>query len=292
MTNLVKTGPLLVKGKPLRDLLQERQREFFAERGPVNVAFLVPLGKCGLQAYDEATVRFASGQRAYGEKVGVRVNAFQLQQPNMQQALHALGRTPAVQGVVMGEPLPDPGRLAELRAVIPTDKDIDGANPASRFSLLRPTPSAMVHIARAKGFDLSTANLAVLGSGGRIGSSLMRMLQVVYGVNPYGVDRHNEAELPDVVRKADVVFSAVNRARLITADMLTDSSKLIVDAAIIPQRRADGSEYIIGSVDPGAYEDSSVRSAITPVPGGVGTLNPAMMFVNLQTVIEGASAVA
>jgi 5,10-methylene-tetrahydrofolate dehydrogenase/methenyl tetrahydrofolate cyclohydrolase len=140
----------------------------------------------------------------------------------------------------------------------------------------------MVHVPESQGIDLRSVDVAVVGYKGAQGSSLMRMLHDM-GVNPYGVDRHNSSELPDVVRGAGVVFSTANKAGLITPDMLTDASKLVVDAAIIPLEDGSG---VIGSVDPTAYEDDRVRSSITPVPGGVGVLNTAMVFNNLRGAIE------
>lgn len=283
MTNLATAGATLIKGAPLRDALRAEQAEFFGDLPqPAEVAFLIALGNCGLEAFDPATESFAKGQAKYGKRVNVAVDIERHGQGHLNETLRRLGSNAMVHGIIMGEPVPDPTSLDVHRRLIPTDKDIDGANPLSEFHLRRPTPSAMVYVAEAQGINLERVNVAVLGSNGAIGGSLMRMLQDM-NVNTYGVDRHNSAELPDVVRSADVVFSAANRASLITPDMLTDPSKLVIDAAIIPHEDGSG---IVGSVDPAAYEDSRVRSTITPVPGGVGVLNTAMVFNNLRGAIE------
>jgi 5,10-methylene-tetrahydrofolate dehydrogenase/methenyl tetrahydrofolate cyclohydrolase len=144
----------------------------------------------------------------------------------------------------------------------------------------------MVHIAQAEGVDLASAKAVVVGAKGAIGSSLISQLQGLVAA-PTEIDKDNVADLPDAVRAADVVFTAANRRGLITADMLTDSSRLVVDAAIISTPNG-----IVGNVDPAAYEDSRVRCSITPVPGGVGRVNPAMLFVNLQYSLETLSAAA
>ena len=271
----------LIPGDALRTQLAQEQGEFFGDLVP-RAEVLVPLGHCGLAAFDASTESFASGQREYGETIKVGVDISRHPQGKLLEMLRFLETDPSVSGVIVGEPLPDPSELHRIRQAIPIDKDIDGSNPNSTFHHRRPTPSAMMYVPKALGINLTTSNVVVVGAAGAIGSPLVSMLEAE-GVRPYGIDFENRAETFDKVREADVVFCVANRPGLITADMLSGVDNLIVDGAIITNPHGPGK---VGNVDPRVYDNDKVHSSITPVPGGIGLLNRLMVFANLQHTIE------
>jgi len=284
MANLVKAGARPVDVRSLRDGLRKEQKQFFDERSGLNrVSFLVPLGRSGLSAHDAGTERFANNLMLYGRTVSVAVEIMRHRQATLKPALVRLSKDRQVQGVMMGEPLHDQTELDELRALIAVGKDIDGTNPNSVYNRRRPTPSAMVHVAKARNIDLATAKVAVLGSKGAIGGSLMNLLHDE-GAKPRGIDKHNIGMTHDVVRWADVVFSAVRDSKAITVPMLRGLSNLslIVDATIV----SDGAGGIVGSVDPEVFEDPRVSCEVTTVPDGVGLLTNAMVIKNLQDAVQ------
>ena len=83
------------------------------------------------------------------------------------------------------------------------------------------------------------------------------------------------ADLAHHVQQADIVIAAAGRAHMITADMVK-AGAVVIDVGI---NELDGKT--VGDVD---YEAvSTVASAITPVPGGVGSVTTTMM---LEAVYE------
>lgn len=77
------------------------------------------------------------------------------------------------------------------------------------------------------------------------------------------------------VKEADIVIAAAGRAHMITADMVK-AGAVVIDVGI---NELDGKT--VGDVDYDAV--SNVASAMTPVPGGVGSVTTTMM---LEAVYE------
>ena len=82
-------------------------------------------------------------------------------------------------------------------------------------------------------------------------------------------------DLADHVKKADILIAAAGRPHMITASMVKEGA-VILDVGI---NDLDGKT--VGDVDYDAVV--SVASAITPVPGGVGSVTTTMM---LEAVYE------
>lgn len=82
-------------------------------------------------------------------------------------------------------------------------------------------------------------------------------------------------DLAEQVKRGDIVIAAAGRAHMITADMIK-SGAVVIDVGI---NELEGKT--VGDVDYEAVKD--IASAITPVPGGVGSVTTTMM---LEAVYE------
>ena len=82
-------------------------------------------------------------------------------------------------------------------------------------------------------------------------------------------------DLADHVKKADILIAAAGRPHMITASMVKEGA-VVLDVGI---NDLDGKT--VGDVDYDAVV--SMASAITPVPGGVGSVTTTMM---LEAVYE------
>ncbi len=87
-------------------------------------------------------------------------------------------------------------------------------------------------------------------------------------------------DLPEVVRRADIVVAAVGRANLVGGDWIKPGAVVIdvginrVDVTIDGETKS----RLTGDVD---YDSvAEVAAAITPVPGGVGPMTIAMLMAN------------
>ena len=88
--------------------------------------------------------------------------------------------------------------------------------------------------------------------------------------------------LQDFTKDADILVAAVGHANYVTADMVKEGA-VIIDVGI---NRVEGKT--LGDVD---YEAVSAKAgAITPVPGGVGSVTTTMVIENI--IAAGEKAVA
>ena len=84
--------------------------------------------------------------------------------------------------------------------------------------------------------------------------------------------------LKEITREADILVAALGHAGAVTADMVKPGA-MVIDVGI---NRVNGKT--VGDVD---YEPvSRVAGAITPVPGGVGSVTTAMVIENIITAGE------
>ncbi|NQW09561.1 MAG: bifunctional methylenetetrahydrofolate dehydrogenase/methenyltetrahydrofolate cyclohydrolase, partial [Alphaproteobacteria bacterium] len=79
-------------------------------------------------------------------------------------------------------------------------------------------------------------------------------------------------DLPDVVRRADIVVAAVGRPEMVKGDWLKPGAT-VIDVGI---NRTDAG--LVGDVD--FASAAEVAGAITPVPGGVGPMTIACLLRN------------
>jgi methylenetetrahydrofolate dehydrogenase (NADP+)/methenyltetrahydrofolate cyclohydrolase len=86
-------------------------------------------------------------------------------------------------------------------------------------------------------------------------------------------------DLPDVVRRADIVVAAVGRPEMVRGDWLKEGA-VVIDVGINRLLPADGETKgrLVGDV---AFEEARARASyITPVPGGVGPMTIACLLRN------------
>ena len=186
--------------------------------------------------------------------------------------------------VIVQLPLPDRINSSILN-VIPPEKDPDLLSDRSvgmffndRAWVEPPTAAAVFRILDKAGVDLAGKNVAILGWGRLVGRFLPPMF-LKRGAAISLVDEHTSFDkVLEFSRKADIIVSAVGKAKLITAEMIKDGC-VVVDAGF---SIVDGK--ISGDAD---FEAVKQKVAlITPVPGGVGPVGVAMLFENVVKLFE------
>jgi len=218
---------------------------------------------------------------------------------SMLQLVDDLNRDDNVDGILVQLPLPkqvDTKRV--LQAVSPT-KDVDGFHPLSLGILLsnRPglvacTPAGCMEILRRYNIPIEGANAVVLGRSDIVGKPMALLL--MHANATVTICHSKTRDLPDVVRRADIVVAAMGKAGFVQADWIkpgatvidvgtnevtdaTDAEQLLKN---FPQRlakfRAKG-KVLIGDVHPDAV---FTAGAVSPVPGGVGPMTIAMLLSN------------
>ena len=195
-----------------------------------------------------------------------------------------LNADPAVDGILVQLPLPK--HLDEQAVVerISPNKDVDGLTPIStgRLALGLPglvpcTPLGSLMLLKDRLGSLSGLNAVVIGRSILVGKP---MAQLLLGENCTVTVAHSRTkDLPEVVRRADIVVAAVGRPEMVKADWIKPGAT-VIDVGINRLPPAEGADKgrLVGDVD--FADASTVAGAITPVPGGVGPMTIGVLLRN------------
>jgi len=198
-------------------------------------------------------------------------------QADLVALVKALNADGAVDGILVQLPLPAHIDENVIIATIDPDKDVDGFHPVNAGRLATGlhgfvpcTPLGCVMLLEDRLGDLSGKDAVVIGRSNIVGKP---MAQLLLAKNCTVTIAHSRThDLPEVVRRADIVVAAVGRPAMVKGDWIKPGA-VVIDVGI---NRVDGK--LVGDVDfAGA---AAVAGAITPVPGGVGPMTIAVLLRN------------
>lgn len=199
--------------------------------------------------------------------------------------IERLNADPAVHGILVQLPLP--GHLNEDLVINSIDpaKDVDGFHISNvgllstgQKSMVPCTPLGCLMMLRDHHGNLSGLDAVVIGRSNIVGKP---MAQLLLGDSCTVTIAHSRTKnLPEVVRRADIVVAAVGRAQMVPGDWIKPGAT-VIDVGINRIDKPEGGTRLVGDVD----FDSCVKvaGAITPVPGGVGPMTIACLLANTVT---------
>ena len=226
-------------------------------------------------------------------KVGVEVRQFLLPADAAQaQLLEVIGQVnadPGIHGCLLFRPLPAQFDDRTIRAALAPEKDIDGITDGSLAGVFTNTAigyppctaQACLEILKHYQIPLSGRRAVVVGRSLVVGKPAAMML-----------DRENATvtlcnsrtrNLPALCREAEIVVVAMGKAEAIDAGCLR-AGQVVVDVGI--HVNAEGK--LCGDVQ--FAEAEPVVEAITPVPGGVGTVTTSVLVSHVVEAAEKAAA--
>jgi len=198
--------------------------------------------------------------------------------------VEALNADPAVDGILVQLPLPDHMDEQKVIAAIDPDKDVDGFHVinSGRLSVGLPgfvpcTPLGCMMLLKDQLGSLSGLDAVVIGRSNIVGKPMAALLLAESCTVTIAHSRTKN--LPEVVRRADIVVAAVGRAEMVKGDWIKPGAT-VIDVGInrLPPTEDKPKGRLVGDVD--YAEASKVAGAITPVPGGVGPMTIAVLLRN------------
>jgi methylenetetrahydrofolate dehydrogenase (NADP+)/methenyltetrahydrofolate cyclohydrolase len=193
-----------------------------------------------------------------------------------------LNADPGVDGILVQLPLPGHIDADKVLTSIDPDKDVDGFHPvnAGRLAIgldgfVPCTPLGCLKLLRAELGDLKGKEAVVIGRSNIVGKPMALLL---LGDHCTVTIAHSRTrDLPEVVRRADIVVAAVGRPEIVKGDWLKPGAT-VIDVGINRVPAGEGKTKLVGDVD--FASASEVAGAITPVPGGVGPMTIACLIRN------------
>jgi methylenetetrahydrofolate dehydrogenase (NADP+) / methenyltetrahydrofolate cyclohydrolase len=187
-----------------------------------------------------------------------------------------------VHGILVQLPLPKQIDSTKVLSAIDPAKDVDGFHVVNvgklstgQDALVACTPVGSVMLAKdALGKKLDGIEAVVIGRSNIVGKPVAQLL---LAENCTVTIAHSKTkDLPDVVRRADLVIAAVGRPEMVKGDWIKPGA-CVIDVGINRIER-DGKAKLVGDCD---YEScAKVAGSITPVPGGVGPMTIACLLHN------------
>ena len=237
---------------------------------------------------DPASQVYVRGKEADCGECGIRSFPYRLPAETTQQELldliEKLNRDPAVDGILVQLPLPEPLEEAAVIAAIAPEKDVDCFHPynVGRLNISDPvfqpcTPAGVMEMLREYGISPAGKRCVVLGRSNIVGKPMAMLL--LHRNATVTICHSHTKNLKEVCASADILVSAVGKAHFITADMVKEGA-IVIDVGM----NHDENGKLCGDVEFAEVEPKA--SYITPVPGGVGPMTITMLMKNTLRAAE------
>ena len=223
--------------------------------------------------------------KACGE-LGIRSYSYELPttatQEELEGLLDELAQNNEIDGILLQLPLPRHLNADAATAHIPFEKDVDGFSAKNLGLLMQNkqriaacTPSGVMKLLENEGIELTGKNAVVIGRSETVGKPMAMLL---LNANATVTVCHSKTKnLKEVCKEADILISAVGKAKFVTADMIKDGA-VVIDVGM----NRDENGKLCGDVDFEGVKEKA--SHITPVPGGVGPMTITMLMYNTYLI--------
>lgn len=267
-----------LSGKPLAGIIRQRVVDGVRNLEQEGVR---PVLAVVMATDDESTRWYVRSIERAAESAGIGCRIIDLGHDATEQVLASvlrdLSAEPSVNGIILQTPLPAGVRTDALVGLIAPEKDIDGANPLSlgRLAVGQPafapaTARAVVEILDHYEVPVAGRDVVVVGRSAVVGKPLSLLL--LERDAAITVCHSRSGPLERYTRDADIVVVAAGRTGLLNGSHISEKATVIdVGTNVLP----DGS--LVGDVDASV---DGIAAALTPVPGGVGSVTTALLLLH------------
>lgn len=229
----------------------------------------------------EESNRYIKNKKKFAEKVGIEVKLSKLKSnissTEIKEEIQKLNKDKSVHGIILQLPIPKDLDVADIIESIDAVKDVDGLTSKSNFTPA--TTRGILTLLDYYKIEIAGKNVVVMGRSRLVGQPTAQALSKKGALVKVV---HSQTENPkDITQGADVLIVAIGKANLIDNSYIS-IGQTVIDVGINISN--DGAKNMIGDVD---FEKvKNIISAITPVPGGIGPLTVASLFLNLVEAYE------
>ncbi len=233
------------------------------------------------------SVTYANSAKKMAEKNGIACEIEQLSgttsHDEFLRILKDRNADKLIHGIIVMRPFPKQISEDVVKHILAPEKDVDCFNPVNAGKIMAgdmtgfppATPQAVMEILRFYQIPMSGKEAVVIGRSMVVGKPMSMLL---LGENATVTVCHSRTkDLPGVCRRADILVAAIGKARMITKDYIKNGAT-VMDVGINVE---EGKLY--GDVD--TEQAKEVSGAVTPVPGGVGTVTTRVL---LKHVVKAA----
>jgi methylenetetrahydrofolate dehydrogenase (NADP+)/methenyltetrahydrofolate cyclohydrolase len=281
----------LLEGKPVAKLIREDVRRRAAALSPPPLLAIVLVGD------DPASVWYSGSIERASAKRGIETRMVKLDPASGAErvagAIRTLSDDPAVDGIIVQQPLPEGIPQSVVEEIAP-GKDVDCATTFCMGLLMTGhetfapcTALAVLEMLAGHDIAVSGKHVVIVGRSTVVGKPLANLLlrKSDRGNATVTVCHTGTDDVGTHTRRADIVVAAVGHPGSVTGEMVAEGAVVIdVGTNEIEDPSSERGTRLVGDVE---FEEVMGRaSAVTPVPGGVGTLTTALLLRSVVVAAE------
>lgn len=276
----------VLKGKEVVSALKEKLTAQVAQLQEKGVSPTLAIVRVGERPDD---VSYEKGAMTRCKGIGVAVKNFVLpadcSQDELLAVIREVNEDKGIHGCLLFRPLPKTMDENFIRNQLDPAKDVDGITDLSMAGTYACTdlgfppctPTACMEILDHFGIDLTGKKVCVVGRSLVVGKPAAVM--AIKKNATVTVCHTKTKDMAAVAREADIIIAAAGKAGVVGEGFFREG-QIVIDVGI----NFDEEGNMLGDVDFAAAE--KVVAAVTPVPGGVGTVTTSVL---VKHVIEAAA---
>ena len=282
-----------LSGKPIAKEIYTQIRSTIECLNLIPKLVIIIIGK------DPAAQYYVQNLEKKGAKIGITIETktydMNITQSKILDQINELNQDNSIHGIMIQKPLPTHLDESEIVMKLSPKKDMDGFHPMNmgnlileREGFLPSTPIAVLELLDFYNIKTSGKNVVIIGRSNIVGKPLANLLlrKNKTGNATVTVCHSKTENLSEITRKADILIAAIGKALFVTADMIKSDS-IVIDVGVNRILDTEKGYRYVGDVD---YEDCFHKtSAITPVPGGIGTITTAILLRNVLKSVQKAN---
>ena len=278
----------LLLGKEVTAAMNEKLQARVAALKEKGVSPKLAIVRCGENPSD---LSYEKGATARAELIGVEVQKFVLPEDVTKEALiaqiEAINADDSIHGCLMFRPLPKHLKADqdEICNHLAARKDVDcmtdlsnaGVFTGKKLGFAPCTPQACMEILDYYGIDCKGKNAVVIGRSLVVGKPAAMMLMAKNAT--VTVCHTKTVDVAGIARKADILVSAAGVLNSLTKDYVSEN-QIVIDVSINWDPEKVNSKGGKGAIAGDAVfsEVEPIVGAITPVPGGVGSVTTSVLI--------------
>ena len=264
-------------GKEVTAALNERIKADVAKLNEKGIKPTLGIIRVGERPDD---LSYERGATKRCETLGVECKKYLLpadvSQEELLKVIDEVNHDDNIHGVLMFRPLPKHIDQTVVENALAAEKDVDCQTDASLGGVFTGkkvgfppcTPQACMEILDHYGIDCTGKKAVVIGRSLVVGKPAPMML--IKNNATVTVCHTKTVDMPSVTREADILIVAAGRAGVVGAEYVSEG-QIVIDVGI--NVNAEGK--LCGDVDYAAV--APIVEAITPVPGGVGSVTTSVL---------------
>ncbi|ACQ52314.1 bifunctional 5,10-methylenetetrahydrofolate dehydrogenase/5,10-methenyltetrahydrofolate cyclohydrolase [Clostridium botulinum] len=223
------------------------------------------------------------------EKLNIETKVEELNEDILEEdflkLMESLNNEKETHGILVFRPYPKHLNENIINSSIALNKDVDCMHPLNLERIFEGdlngfmpcTPEAVIEILKYYDIDLKGKNIVIINRSMVVGKPLSMM---VLSHNATVTICHSKTiDLPSITKRADIVVTAIGKAKLIKEEYFNEDS-IVIDVSI----NVDENGKLCGDVD---FENVKEKvGAITPVPKGVGSVTTTLLLKHIVDAAE------